>query len=462
MSAGAALGATIAIVWKPLGRSASTRCPCWPSWAARLAAFLVYRVATFSGRTGSASLLLSGVAVGSTLTAIMSFLMVATERDLHTVVVWLMGGLTTATWTKVYITLPVVAAGFVYMMLMSRRMNLLLMGEERARELGVDSQRTRRNLMIVASLTTAAAVAFTGLIGFVGLMVPHIMRLLVGPDHRRLLPASALFGALLLLLADTVARTVLAPAEIPVGIITAAAGGPFFLYLLAHAQGGLRVAVAQPVFDVRALEVALGGQRVLGPLDLEVARGSFVGILGPNGSGKTTLSARPHGSGQADGRHGLAGGPPAGRLPRDRARPPGGRRPPAVQPRLQLHGRGDGEPWAATPTRGTRSAAGKMLAARDEAEASVDMALAQTGLTDLAGRLVTELSGGERQRALIAQTLAQQTPILLLDEPLNNLDLNHQLEIMQLLAGSTPRAGPSSWCCTTSTWPLSTAKSWSC
>ena len=236
VSAGAALGATIAIVWKPLG-SGIYGIPVLAFVGGTLTAFLVYRVATFSGRTGSASLLLSGVAVGSTLTAITSFMMVATERDLHTVIVWLMGGLTTATWTKVFITLPVVTAGFVYMMLMSRRMNLLLMGEERARELGVDSQRTRRNLMIVASLTTAAAVAFTGLIGFVGLMVPHIMRLLVGPDHRRLLPAAALFGALLLLLADTVARTVLAPAEIPVGIITAAAGGPFFLYLLRRRKG---------------------------------------------------------------------------------------------------------------------------------------------------------------------------------------------------------------------------------
>jgi iron complex transport system permease protein len=204
---------------------------------ATLAAFLVYRLATFGGRTGSASLLLSGVAVGSTLTAIMSFLMVATESDLHTVVVWLMGGLTTATWAKIYFTLPVVGAGFIYMMLASRRMNLLLMGEERARELGINSQRTRRNLMIVAALTTAAAVAFSGLIGFVGLMVPHIMRLLVGPDHRRLLPASALFGAFILLVADTVARTAIAPSEIPVGIITAATGGPFFLYLLRSRKG---------------------------------------------------------------------------------------------------------------------------------------------------------------------------------------------------------------------------------
>ncbi len=237
VSAGAGLGATIAIVSKPLTSLGIYTVPLLAFVGATLAAFLVYRVATFGGRTGIASLLLSGVAVGSTLTAMMSFLMVATESDLHTVVVWLMGGLTTATWTKVYITLPVVGAGFVFMMLMSRRMNLLLMGEERAQELGVDSQRTRRNLMIVAALTTAAAVAFSGLIGFVGLMVPHIMRLLVGPDHRRLLPASALFGALLLLVADTVARTALAPAEIPVGVITAAVGGPFFLYLLRVRKG---------------------------------------------------------------------------------------------------------------------------------------------------------------------------------------------------------------------------------
>ena len=237
VSAGAALGATIAIVWKPLTSLGIYTLPLLAFAGAVLAAFLVYRVATIGGHTSASSLLLSGVAVGSTLTAITSFLMVATERDLHTVVVWLMGGLTTATWTKIYITLPVVLAGFVYILSMSRRMNLLLMGEERARELGIDSRRTRRNLMVAASLTTAAAVAFSGLIGFIGLMVPHIMRLLVGPDHRRLLPASALFGALLLLAADTVARTAMAPAEIPVGIITAAVGGPFFLYLLRARKG---------------------------------------------------------------------------------------------------------------------------------------------------------------------------------------------------------------------------------
>lgn len=237
VSAGAALGATIAIVWKPLAILGIYTLPILAFAGAVFAAFLVYKLATFSGVTGVASLLLAGTAVGSTLTAITSFLMVATERDLHTVIVWLMGGLTTATWTKVLITLPIVTLGFIYMMFMSRRMNLMLMGEQRARELGVDAQKTKRNLMVVAALTTAAAVSFTGLIGFIGLMVPHIMRLIVGPDHRRLLPAATVFGALLLLAADTVARTALAPTEIPVGIITAAVGGPFFLYLLRSRKG---------------------------------------------------------------------------------------------------------------------------------------------------------------------------------------------------------------------------------
>lgn len=237
ISAGAGVGATIAIIWKPLASFGIYGLPILAFIGALFAAFLVYRLATFSGRTSGGSLLLSGVAVGSTFTAVMSVMMITTEPDMHTVFVWLMGGLTTATWSKVFVSGPVVAVGFGYMLFMSRRMNLLLMGEERATELGIDAGRTRRNLLVVASLTTAAAVAFSGLIGFVGLMVPHMVRLIVGPDHRRLLPATALFGALFLVAADTVARTAFAPAEIPVGIITAFVGGPFFLYLLRTRRG---------------------------------------------------------------------------------------------------------------------------------------------------------------------------------------------------------------------------------
>lgn len=237
VSAGAALGATIAILWSPLAVLGVFGLPALAFIGAITAAFLVYELATFSGETSSASLLLSGVAVGSTFTAMLSLLMVATQYDLRTVVVWLMGGLTTASWTKVKVAAPLVALGVAAMLAHAPRLNLMLMGESRAEELGVDAHRTRRNLLVIASLTTAAAVAFTGLIGFVGLMVPHIVRLLLGPDHRYLLPACGLFGALFLLLADTFARTALSPAEIPVGIITAFVGGPFFLYLLRKRKG---------------------------------------------------------------------------------------------------------------------------------------------------------------------------------------------------------------------------------
>lgn len=237
VSAGAGLGATVAIVWKPLAALGIWTLPIAAFAGAIFAAFLVYRLATFSGRTSTSSLLLSGVAVGSTLTAIMSLLMVTTRHDLRTVIMWLMGGLTTAEWADVYIAAPVVALGFLVMLAHAGRMNLLLMGEDRAAELGVNGQRTRSTMLVVASITTAAAVAFSGLIGFVGLMVPHMVRLIIGPDHRYLLPATALFGALFLLIADTAARTVFAPAEIPVGIITAFVGGPFFLYLLRLRKG---------------------------------------------------------------------------------------------------------------------------------------------------------------------------------------------------------------------------------
>ncbi|MHB0981421.1 MAG: FecCD family ABC transporter permease [Thermoleophilia bacterium] len=237
VSAGAAVGATVAIIWRPLSALGVFGLPALAFLGAILAATLVYRLATFAGETSSSSLLLSGVAVGSTFTAVLSLLMVATQYDLRTVIVWLMGGLTTASWTKVAVSTPLVAAGFVVMLAYAPRLNLMLMGESRAEELGVDAHSTRRTLMIVASLTTASAVAFTGLIGFVGLMVPHMVRLIIGPDHRYLLPASGLFGALFLLLADTLARTVLSPAEIPVGIITAFVGGPFFLYLLRMRRG---------------------------------------------------------------------------------------------------------------------------------------------------------------------------------------------------------------------------------
>ena len=158
-------------------------------------------------------------------------LYLAGER-LQAIVFWLMGGLWQASWRDVYVMTPVAAGAFALLYLQSSAMNVALLGERGARDLGMNVRRLQQVLLAVIAACASIAVSLTGVIAFVGLIVPHVMRLIVGADHRRLLPATALGGALLLLLADTLARTLASPAEIPVGIFTAMVGAPVFLWLL--------------------------------------------------------------------------------------------------------------------------------------------------------------------------------------------------------------------------------------
>jgi iron complex transport system permease protein len=197
---------------------------------ALLAAFGVYAIATESGRTPVATLLLAGVAIQAFLGAVIAFLQLHSGDGLRAVVHWLMGHLGNAGWGDVTVTLLIVPILFGILLAYARDLNVLLLGEEAAHGLGVDVERTKRILLSVSAVLTAAAVAVSGVIGFVGLIVPHMVRLVVGPDHRVLLPASALAGGSFLVLTDTVARA--GATEIPVGIVTAAVGAPFFLYLL--------------------------------------------------------------------------------------------------------------------------------------------------------------------------------------------------------------------------------------
>ncbi len=227
VSSGAAVGAVAFIVLPlsvPFGRSV------FAFSGALVAAFLVYAIATEGGRTPVATLLLAGIALQTFLGAVISYLLLSAGDNLETAVYWLMGHLHDSTWGRVQVALPVVLLFFVVLLAYARDLNVLLLGEEDAHSLGIEVERTKRVLLATSSVVTAAAVAVSGVIGFVGLIVPHMMRLLVGPDHRILLPTSALAGAVFLVATDTVARS--GPAEVPVGIITAALGAPFFLYLL--------------------------------------------------------------------------------------------------------------------------------------------------------------------------------------------------------------------------------------
>lgn len=205
----------------------------WLAFAgALLTAIVVSLVARVGNATPLTTLLLAGVALGSFCTAITSFLMYLQQDKLHTMFFWLLGGLSLGSWQQVGTVLPYSLLSLVVVLANARLLNVLQLDEEQAAQLGVNVERLKLVLVAAATLGTAAAVSVSGLIGFVGLIVPHSVRLLWGHDYRMVLPLSALVGAIFFLWADTVARTVLAPTEIPVGIITALCGAPFFLYLL--------------------------------------------------------------------------------------------------------------------------------------------------------------------------------------------------------------------------------------
>ncbi|WP_123621521.1 vitamin B12 ABC transporter permease BtuC [Halorubrum sp. CSM-61] len=194
------------------------------------AAFGVYAVATRHGRTPVATLLLAGVAIQTFLGAVISYLQLQAGESLRRIVAWLMGHLSGAAWSDVAVTAVIVPPLFAVLLAYARDLNVMLLGEEEAHGLGIAVERTKRILLAASALITAAGVAFAGIIGFVGLIVPHMLRLVVGPDHRVLLPSAALAGGSFLVAADTVARA--GSTELPVGIVTAAVGAPFFVYLL--------------------------------------------------------------------------------------------------------------------------------------------------------------------------------------------------------------------------------------
>jgi iron complex transport system permease protein len=236
VSAGAAFGASIALLLN-IGMLGLYSVPLFAFVGAAGTLLLVVFLASGSGGLSSTNLVLSGIIVAAILSAGISFLKYVADEQVGVIIFWLMGSFASRTWLDVAMVGTAVVGSLAVFMVYARDLNLMALGERSAASLGVDFQRVTLVLLITASLVSAVCVAVSGIIGFVGLLVPHMMRMLAGPDNRRLLPVSMLAGAILLLGADTLTRAVL-PQEIPIGVLTALVGGPFFCYVFRRRQLG--------------------------------------------------------------------------------------------------------------------------------------------------------------------------------------------------------------------------------
>lgn len=233
ISSGASLGAAVAInygfnnYWHGISLVS-----LFSFVGALVTVIIVYKLAEVGGRIPVGTLLLAGIALSFFLSALVSLIMILNQQSLEQVVYWLMGSLSASNWQEVKMVAPVVLISWGIIYYFAEDLNIMLLGDEGAHYLGVSINKVKIILLVMSSFLTGIAVSVSGIIAFVGLIIPHLVRLLTGPNHGLLLPVSALVGGAFLVITDTLARTLLAPTEIPVGIITALCGAPFFIYLL--------------------------------------------------------------------------------------------------------------------------------------------------------------------------------------------------------------------------------------
>lgn len=233
ISSGAALGATLVIVTGfNVGVAGLSSVSVGAFTGAILAAYIVYNVGRVGNRTPVVTLLLAGIAVNYLLSSMISLIMSLNRDEMEHIIFWTMGSFATANWMQILVASVPITIGTGYLLMYSRDLNALAIGEESAKGIGVDTEKVKKSILVVASIVTAAAVSVSGIIGFVGLVIPHVVRIISGPDHRTLLPFSILGGATFLVISDTLARTLIMPGELPIGIITSVFGAPYFLYLL--------------------------------------------------------------------------------------------------------------------------------------------------------------------------------------------------------------------------------------
>jgi iron complex transport system permease protein len=230
---GASLGAVIGFLLPITGHVLNVGVvPLFAFAGALVSTATVYGLARVGKTLPVTTLILAGVALGALLGSIVSYLIISSGEKMHGIIFWLMGSFALSQWADVKLVLPYVVVGTAVILLYARPLNVMQLDEEQAQQLGINVERLKLVLLAAATLITAAAVSFVGTIGFVGIIIPHAVRMIWGADHRFLLPLSVLSGAIFLILADLIARTAQSPAEIPIGVITAICGAPFFLYLL--------------------------------------------------------------------------------------------------------------------------------------------------------------------------------------------------------------------------------------
>lgn len=233
VSSGAAVGATITMVFlKEIHFFGMSMVAFTAFIGAIITTFLVYNIARVGTKVPVATLLLAGIAINYLLSSIISLMMTFNNDDIEKIVMWTMGSFSTAGWNEVILLFIIVVPSILFIATFSRDLNIMLLGEDSARSLGIDVNGFKKHIFVISTLMVAAVVSVSGIIGFVGLIIPHAIRMMFGSDNRVVIPFSALGGAIFLIICDTLARVIVPPSEIPVGIITSIFGVPFFIYLL--------------------------------------------------------------------------------------------------------------------------------------------------------------------------------------------------------------------------------------
>ena len=450
VSSGAALGAIVGMMFAAHLTFAR---PLLSFAGAAASTFVVYLL----GRRADdpARLILAGVVISTLLASLMVLLTtLADDIRLRNITFWLLGDLSSGSTELIGFLAFAVVIGAVVLIAKARDLNLMLLGERDAFALGVETTRVRWIVFVTASLLTAAAVSTGGAIGYVGLVIPHLVRLASGTDNRLVLPASAFAGALLVLLADTTARTVIAPRELPTGAITALVGAPVLVYLLVgrkrvRAIKNWRLEIGDLAMEsppsplpsplshlpspilFRLQNIGFRyDHEILTDINLEVRAGEIVALLGPNGAGKSTLLNLAAGKLQPQTGEIFLQEKPLAEFSRRQ-----------VAQQIALVAQASDLQFPLTALEyvvAGRFASTTGIGFDSPADIEIALqALAATDTSQFAARQFNQLSSGEKQRVVLARALAQQPQLLLLDEPTANLDLAHQIALLKLVTQLT-------------------------